>query len=93
MPIDFLTSNRNFNNLAVLEFYDRGMFLMEILHDNFGAIRSEYYLLLLSCFRSFTAATRIQPNGYLAYFKRGVAHYKESEEEDALKDISKVGEN
>jgi len=67
-----------FNNLAVIEFYDRGMFLMEVLHDNFGAIRS------------FTAATKIQPHGYLAYFKRGVAYYKESEEEEALKDISKA---
>lgn len=40
--------------------------------------------------RDFTCATQLQPTNYLCFFKRGVASYKESEEEDAIRDLNKV---
>jgi len=48
------------------------------MHDNFGAIRE------------FTRALKLQKNAIQPRFKRGVAHYKEREEEEALRDIDTV---
>jgi tetratricopeptide (TPR) repeat protein len=63
------------NQVAYLELFDRGMHNMEVLQDNFKAIRE------------FTHAIFLNPHSSNAYFKRGVAHYKECEEEDAIRDI------
>jgi tetratricopeptide (TPR) repeat protein len=66
------------NSVAFKEIYDRGMYDMEVLQDNFKAIRE------------FTRAISLNPLAPAPYFKRGVAHYKESEEEEAIRDINKA---
>jgi len=66
------------NALAWKECYDRGMYDMEVLQDNFAAIEK------------FSTAIAINCNAAMAYFKRGVAHYKENEDEEALRDINKA---
>jgi len=66
------------NTVAFREIYDRGMFDMEVLQDNFKAIYE------------FTRAIKLNPFVPTPYFKRGVAHYKESEEEEAMRDINKA---
>jgi tetratricopeptide (TPR) repeat protein len=48
---------------------------METYQDNCSAIRE------------FTRAIKLSPTNYAPYFKRGVAFYKENDEEEALKNI------
>ncbi len=38
----------------------------------------------------FLCAAKIYPHSSLPLFKRGVAHYRECEEEEALRDIQRV---
>jgi len=66
------------NNCAFREIYDRGMYDMEVLQDNFKAIFE------------FTRAIKLNPTVPAPMFKRGVAHYKESEEEEAIADIKRA---
>jgi len=66
------------NSVAFKELFDRGMHSMEVLQDNFLAIQQ------------FSWAIVLNPTNPTPRFKRGVAHYKENEEEDALRDIRKA---
>jgi tetratricopeptide (TPR) repeat protein len=63
--------------LAYQEFFERGMFSMEVLQDNFQAATD------------FSNAIRVNPLNPISHFKRGVAHYKENEEALALRNIDK----
>jgi len=67
-----------FNSVAFKELFDRGMYSMEVLQDNFKAIRE------------FSRAIVLNPTCPSPHFKRGVAHYKENEEEEALRDLNKA---
>jgi len=64
--------------LSYNELFERGMFAMEVLQDNFQAVSD------------FTNAIRVDPTNPISHFKRGVAHYKESEEALAIKNIEKA---
>lgn len=69
---------RYWNGLAFREIYDRGMAEMEVYQDNFKAIVE------------FTRAILINPSSPSPWFKRGVAHYKECEEKEAVRNITKA---
>lgn len=69
---------RQWQQLAFGELCDRGMYSMEVLHDNFRAIEQ------------FSLAIKLQPHEVMPHFKRGVAHYKENEEDEAMKNINKA---
>jgi len=69
---------RLWGDLAYQELFERGMFSMEVLQDNFQAVID------------FSNAIRVNPMNPITHFKRGVAHYKENEESDALKNIDKA---
>jgi len=66
------------NAITFKEFYDRGMYSMEVLQDNFQAVKE------------FSRAIRLNRSNATPYFKKGVAHYKENEEEEALRYINKA---
>ena len=53
-------------------------FLSLIIQDNWSAIKE------------FTRAIQLAPTNFVAYFKRGVAYYKENEEEEALKNMRRA---
>lgn len=66
------------NSIAFLEVYEKGMEKMEVDQDNWSAIKE------------FTRAIQLAPTNFVAYFKRGVAYYKENEEEEALKNMRRA---
>jgi len=66
------------NEITYREQFERGMHQMEVLQDNYQAITE------------FTRAMKIDSANPTALFKRGVAHYKECEEDEAVRDIEKA---
>jgi len=64
--------------IAYNELFERGLWSMEVLQDHFKAVDD------------FTKAIKVNPVQSATYLKRGIAHYKEGEEAEALRDIDRA---